>query len=186
MMPGMDGWTVLGERKDDPALADVPVIMVTMLDDRRPASRWAAEHLWPSRSTGSACAEVARYQAQRRERRGDRRAQRGARPPASRKREPPDGSSRGRKRPEPVSSSQPARADLIVLDLMMPEMDGCQFAAELRRPESVRGIPVIVITAMEFTREDRGALMVTCRGVDIQKGAQVSAEELERSRSATS
>ncbi len=35
LMPGMDGWAVLGKLKDDPALADIPVVMVTILDDRR-------------------------------------------------------------------------------------------------------------------------------------------------------
>jgi CheY-like chemotaxis protein len=35
LMPGMDGWAVLGKLKDDPALADIPVVMVTILDERR-------------------------------------------------------------------------------------------------------------------------------------------------------
>ncbi|MES2465298.1 MAG: response regulator, partial [Armatimonadota bacterium] len=34
MMPGMDGWAVLQELKADAELADVPVVMVTMVDDR--------------------------------------------------------------------------------------------------------------------------------------------------------
>ncbi|MNS09163.1 Autoinducer 2 sensor kinase/phosphatase LuxQ [compost metagenome] len=34
VMPGMDGWMVLAELKADPALAHVPVVMLTMLDDR--------------------------------------------------------------------------------------------------------------------------------------------------------
>ena len=34
MMPGMDGWTVLTALKADPELADIPVVMVTMVDDR--------------------------------------------------------------------------------------------------------------------------------------------------------
>ena len=34
MMPGMDGWTVLAALKADPALADIPVIMLTIVDDR--------------------------------------------------------------------------------------------------------------------------------------------------------
>jgi DNA-binding response OmpR family regulator len=34
MMPGMDGWAVLSALKGDPDLADIPVIMLTLLDDR--------------------------------------------------------------------------------------------------------------------------------------------------------
>ena len=35
MMPGMDGWSVLGALKSDPGLADIPVVMVTMIDEKR-------------------------------------------------------------------------------------------------------------------------------------------------------
>jgi CheY-like chemotaxis protein len=49
-------------------------------------------------------------------------------------------------------------------------MDGCQFAAELRKREEWRGIPVIVITAKDLTAEDRRALNGDVQGV-LQKGA---------------
>jgi hypothetical protein len=48
--------------------------------------------------------------------------------------------------------------DLIVLDLMMPEMDGFQFVSELRKTESGRRVPVVVVTAKEITAEDRERL----------------------------
>ncbi|MFM8230297.1 MAG: response regulator, partial [Chthoniobacterales bacterium] len=34
MMPSMDGWAVLSALKSDPATADVPVVMLTMVEDR--------------------------------------------------------------------------------------------------------------------------------------------------------
>jgi response regulator RpfG family c-di-GMP phosphodiesterase len=34
MMPGMDGWAVLTALKSDPATADIPVIVVSMIDDK--------------------------------------------------------------------------------------------------------------------------------------------------------
>jgi len=51
-----------------------------------------------------------------------------------------------------------ARPGLILLDLMMPEMDGFEFLDALRRRPDGRGVPVIVITAKELTDEDRRRL----------------------------
>ena len=50
------------------------------------------------------------------------------------------------------------RPELIVLDLMMPEMDGFGFLEELRQNEAWRSIPVIVVTAKDLTTEDRQRL----------------------------
>ena len=47
---------------------------------------------------------------------------------------------------------------LILLDLMMPEMDGFEFVVELHRHEAWRAIPVVVVTANELTTEDRRRL----------------------------
>jgi CheY-like chemotaxis protein len=44
---------------------------------------------------------------------------------------------------------------LILLDLMMPEMDGIEFVSELRKHEAWRSTPVVVITAKELTADDR-------------------------------
>ena len=33
-MPGMDGWTALGLLKSEPRTASIPVVMVSMLEDR--------------------------------------------------------------------------------------------------------------------------------------------------------
>jgi CheY-like chemotaxis protein len=50
------------------------------------------------------------------------------------------------------------RPDVILLDLLMPEMDGFEFIQELRRKEECRTIPVMVLTAKELTPEDRQQL----------------------------
>jgi CheY-like chemotaxis protein len=44
---------------------------------------------------------------------------------------------------------------LIVLDLMMPEMDGFEFVRQLRQEDAWRSIPVVVVTAKEITQEER-------------------------------
>jgi CheY-like chemotaxis protein len=51
------------------------------------------------------------------------------------------------------------RADgLILLDLMMPEMDGFELVEELRRHEAWRGLPIVVITGRDLSPEDRARL----------------------------
>jgi len=49
--------------------------------------------------------------------------------------------------------------DLILLDLMMPEMDGFEFVLELRRREAGSVVPVVVLSAMEITKQDQGRLL---------------------------
>jgi CheY-like chemotaxis protein len=51
-----------------------------------------------------------------------------------------------------------ARPDVIILDLMMPEMDGFEFLEEMRRKAQWREIPVVVVTAKDLTDEDRRRL----------------------------
>ena len=66
-----------------------------------------------------------------------------------------------------IAAQQP---DLIVLDLMMPEMDGFEFLRQLRAEKTTRSIPVLVVTAKELTQPDRERL--TNNGVYelVQKG----------------
>lgn len=66
-----------------------------------------------------------------------------------------------------VRSQQP---DLVMLDLMMPEMDGFQVLDELRADTATAKIPVIVITAKALTREDKARLGDKANGL-MQKGA---------------
>jgi CheY-like chemotaxis protein len=60
--------------------------------------------------------------------------------------------------------------DLILLDLMMPEMDGFEVVAALRENERWRSIPVVVVTAKELTEEERARLNGDVRRV-FKKGS---------------
>ena len=51
-----------------------------------------------------------------------------------------------------------ARPELILLDLLMPEMDGFEFIAVMRENPDWRSIPVVVITSRDVTAEDRRKL----------------------------
>ena len=59
--------------------------------------------------------------------------------------------------------------DLVLLDLMMPVMDGFQFMEQLRRNDEARAVPVIVLTAKVLTPEEQEFLDSHTQTV-IQKG----------------
>ena len=67
---------------------------------------------------------------------------------------------------------------LILLDLMMPEMDGFQFMEALRRRQDGKRVPVIVITAKDLTEEDRRRLNARVERI-IQKSASSTQEVLD-------
>jgi hypothetical protein len=78
--------------------------------------------------------------------------------------------------------------DLILLDLLMPEMDGFEFLDEVRRRPAWRNVPVIVLTAKDLTEEDRRRLSGRATQI-IQKAGQSREQlvaELRRAVSSTS
>jgi CheY-like chemotaxis protein len=79
---------------------------------------------------------------------------------------------------ERVREDQP---ELILLDLMMPEMDVFEFFLELRRVEAWRDIPVVVVSAKDLTEEDRRRLSGDPESI-LQKGAYTLQEFREQVR----
>ena len=161
MMPGMDGWAVLASLKADPELALIPVVMMTMLDNRELGVAMGATDCltkpvdWPKldqllgRLTGDsqlgrvlvveddeANAELLRRLLEKAGWHVDR-------------------ASNGLEALDRIASSRPA---LILLDLMMPEMDGLEFVEQLRRNPIAAAIPVIVLTAKSLSPHDQARL----------------------------
>jgi hypothetical protein len=62
------------------------------------------------------------------------------------------------------------RPALILLDLMMPEMDGFQFTREVRANPQWRNIPILVMTAKDINSEERARLDGKVSRI-LQKGA---------------
>jgi CheY-like chemotaxis protein len=59
---------------------------------------------------------------------------------------------------------------LILLDIMMPVMDGFEFLMELRKLERLREIPIVVVTNKDLTEDDRQRLNGGIVGVIERKG----------------
>jgi signal transduction histidine kinase/CheY-like chemotaxis protein len=177
MMPGMDGWAVLAALKADPQLADIPVIIVSIIDDKNlgyalGASDYLTKPLERDRlldiirkrcGASSGLVLVAEDEPATRdmlrrvlEKSGWTVAE----------------AVNGREALEIVTQQRPA---LVLLDLMMPEMDGFEFLDELRQRPELQSIPVVVLTAKDLTEEDRlflnGSLLLSgCVKRVLQKG----------------
>jgi signal transduction histidine kinase/DNA-binding response OmpR family regulator len=179
MMPGLDGWTVLTALKGDPALADIPVILVTIVDEKQRGyalgaveymvkpvdrERLAALLLTMCGSEG----QVLVIEDDETTRATIRQAL----------------TSIGWKVDEAVHGRaalawlEQERPDAIVLDLVMPEMDGFEFVDQLRRRPEWHDIPVVVVTAMDLSEAERRRLNGAVERV-IQKSARSSPDLLQ-------
>ena len=67
-----------------------------------------------------------------------------------------------------------SRPDIVVLDLMMPEMNGFEFLVEMRSRAEWREIPVLVVTAKDLTEEERARL-----NGEVERVLQKRAAELD-------
>ena len=76
------------------------------------------------------------------------------------------------------------RPDAIVLDLMLPEMDGFEVVHRMSLNSDWRNIPVILLTARDFSHEERRALDIGTARI-IQKGSFNRDELLAEIRMAT-
>ena len=71
---------------------------------------------------------------------------------------------------EGLSMVEKTKPALILLDLMMPEMDGFEFAEKLRENKDWLDIPVVVITAKDLTSDDHKRLKGNVEAI-MQKGS---------------
>jgi CheY-like chemotaxis protein len=69
-----------------------------------------------------------------------------------------------------LDALEEAAPSLILLDLMMPVMDGFEFVMEAREQEAFRSIPIVVVTAKDITDEDRQRLSGGVVGLIEKRG----------------
>ncbi|NKB47761.1 MAG: response regulator [Alphaproteobacteria bacterium] len=161
LMPGADGWEVLRELKADSVLAEIPVVMCTILDDKnkgyalgaadymnKPVNRDNLRSVLGRYLSSTAGARVLVVEDDETTRTMLRRLLVGEGCLVSE-------AANGRLALDRLEDGKP---NLILLDLMMPEMDGFEFLSEMRKIETYADIPVVVITAADLSEQDRARL----------------------------
>jgi signal transduction histidine kinase/CheY-like chemotaxis protein len=173
IMPGMDGWSVLAALKADPALAETPVVVLTMLDDRSRGYALKADEFMTKPVDRERLATVLRRYRPRPASvavlivEDDRATREILRRTLEREgwtvAEAADGG-------EALARLADVRPGLIVLDLSMPGMDGFEVVEVLRARPEWRDIPVIVLTARDLSAEDRDRIKGDVTRI-LQKGS---------------
>ena len=164
LLPGMDGWELLARLKQDARLAGIPVVIISIIADsgkglslgaagvlQKPYSRKELDEVLAvlnfARADGLPPAVLvvdddpravelfAAHLAH-----GNYRVLRAG------------GGAEG------LALAHAEHPDLIVLDLMMPEMSGFEVVERLKEDPATSAIPILVVTAKSLTAEDRKAL----------------------------
>ncbi len=173
MMPGMDGWAVLSSLKNDPTTHDIPVIMVTMIEDKTLGyALGAAEYLTKPVDRERLLTVLKRYGSQKPACQvliveDDEPTRQMLRRLLQKEGFQVTEASNGR---EGLECLQGQVTEMVLLDLMMPEMDGFEFVARVRQQPEWRTLPIVVITAKDLTLEDRLQLNGRVENI-LQKGA---------------
>jgi signal transduction histidine kinase/CheY-like chemotaxis protein len=175
MMPKVDGWSVLGLMKSDPALDHIPVIMITIVDDRNLGySLGASEFMTKPIDRARLISLVRRFAGHEPQARvlivdDDPEVRDIVRTTLE---------SSGLKTFQAVNGraaldwlEHHPSPSLILLDLMMPEMDGFEFLEQIRNRDKLIEVPIVVLTAKELTEEER-ALLAERTLLVLSKGAQ--------------
>lgn len=157
MMPEMDGWNVLSSLKHDSVLSEIPVVMLSMIEDKHMGfALGAADYLTKPIDREKLSSMLRKYRRSSEEslvlvvedEEGIRQFMR-----VLLERDGWSVMEAGNGQ-EALNMIVEKRPSLILLDLMMPEMDGFEFVSKLREVTEWKDIPVVVITAMELTAND--------------------------------
>ncbi len=172
MMPGKDGWQVLQELKSDPETQDIPVIILSIVDDKKTGfSMGAAEYIVKpvdkevllrklrhlERITMIKKVLVVDNDPDTVEMVGNVLGEAGYQVSTAYNSE------------EAIRSIQDSRPDLIVLNLTMPEVSGFDVIEYIKTEDAVKDIPLILLTAKDLSEREAEELNGRIRGI-LNKG----------------
>jgi signal transduction histidine kinase/DNA-binding response OmpR family regulator len=176
ILPGLDGWDVLRQLKSDESLRDVPVVIVTVVDEREVGlALGAADYLIKPVDRRALLDCLARFTFTTKVRSGPVRILAVDDDPATldmiEATLRPDGfdvvrASGG------TAALHLARArppDLVICDLLMPDLDGFGVVAQLAADPATSHVPILILTGHELTAADKTRLNGKITGV-VSKG----------------
>lgn len=181
IMPLMDGWSVLMELKSEPTLADIPVILMTIVSEENLGYALGAvgyitkpidaeelinkiKLLVSGEKPGPILVVDDDPNARQIMSRSVKRA--GFEVVLA---------TNGREALECLAKMEPS---LILLDLLMPEMDGFAVIDAVQKNEMWRKIPITIVTAKTLSDEERSMLMKHSNNI-LQKGQYTRKELVE-------
>ena len=189
LRPELHGWNLMAQFKADPQLAAIPVILLTMVDDAQTAGTALgasdflikpidptkllpilSKHSAPKQDTSILVVEDDPATREMIVRLVEREGWMAV--PAE----------NGRRALELLRTFTPS---LVLLDLLMPEVDGFSVLREMRAHPKWHDIPVVVVTSLDLTGEVRRLLQQQAERV-LQKGRYTTAELLNEVRSTVS
>ncbi|WP_236839417.1 response regulator [Beggiatoa leptomitoformis] len=161
MMPGMDGWMVLSALKNDPALTNIPVIVLSMVEEKSIGySLGATEYITKPIDRDQLGQVLGKYLKDQRQQwlllvEDDKVTQDMISSQLRKAGWQVETADNGKIALELLAIRKP---NLILSDLMMPEMDGFELIKRIRENVQWADIPIIVLTAKDITPEDRQQL----------------------------
>jgi CheY-like chemotaxis protein len=182
MLPGMDGWEAIGRLKGDPATRDIPLIVVSIIDNKELGFRLGADdYLVKPIAKEALLKALRRFEGQRvlvadddpavaelvRQLLGEEGWQISA-------------AADGQQALDQIARQQP---DLLLLDLLMPGMDGFEVLRRLRGQPQTAELPVVVITAKDLSAAERDELR-RCTAQVIEKDGMAPERILRELREA--
>ncbi|WP_052128267.1 response regulator [Neosynechococcus sphagnicola] len=174
MMPHMDGWTVLTALKADPELAAIPVVMLTMVDERNLGyALGTSDYLTKPIERDLLVRVLTKYQPHLVSNRvlvitADSSDRIELRQLLEREGWTVVETEQGAGALEQIAIAQP---DVLLLDLMLPDLDGFEVIAQIRSHPTWKSLPIVVLTAQELTATERLKLSGSVEQI-IQKHSQ--------------
>jgi CheY-like chemotaxis protein len=179
LLPGMDGWDVLRTLKADAALRDVPVLMLTVVDEREVGlALGAADYLVKPVERGALLARLGSFTFTTKVREREVDALVVDDDPAAVEvvagTLEQEGFSvhRAFGGREALERARDRPPDFIVCDLVMPDVDGFALVAALKADPRTRDAPILVVTGKDISAADKARLNGNILGI-VEKGTGI-------------